>query len=232
MSASFTEIYGRIILGVFVVAVVLAIARAAFSAPVAMTPAEAIETAVARRVGGNVRVQAIDVTTDVAPEPGLQALPDPAARTGQNERFVLMAGKVRRGTAVAKVTIRGTYARAARAIGRDAVLTADDVELVDGEWPPVAMTRLPAPAEVVGLQARRNIAPGETLTSTVLDVAPMVRAGDDVEVTVIVGAVKATGVATASSSGYRGDVIRVTPKEGGRPVRARIVTHGSVEVVQ
>lgn len=232
MSSSFTDVYGRVILGVFVVAVLLAIARAAFAGPAVVTPGDAIEQAVARRIGGGVFVDVVTIDTRVAPEPGLQALPEPGARVGQPVRYVMLAGKVRRGVAVATVQVTGRYARAARAIARDTALTEADVEMADGEWPSVPFVRLPAIDELIGLTARRNIAPGEPLTSSVLDVQPLVRSGDEVVLTAKVGAVEVTAMGTASSSGHRGDVIRVTPKPNGRPVRARIVAQGNVEVIQ
>jgi flagella basal body P-ring formation protein FlgA len=228
-SASFTEMYGRVVLAVFVVAVILAVARAAFAGPAVVTPGDAIEAAVARRVGGGVFVDVASIATRVAPEPGLQAHLERGARAGQPMRVVLTVGGVRRGSAVATVRITGPFARAARAIARDAVLGAADVETVDGEWPSVPFVRLPGAADVIGLTARRDIVPDEPLTATVLDVPPLVRAGDEVTVVATVGAVRITNAATASSSGHRGDTIRVTP-ENGRPVRARIIGPAAVEV--
>jgi flagella basal body P-ring formation protein FlgA len=230
-SASFTEIYGRIILTAFIVAVFLAIARAVFAAPAVVTPAAAIEQAVERRIGHGVAVAIDALDTRVVPEAGLQAHLEPGARIGQAMRVVLTVGRMRRGVATVTVQVSGAYARAARAIARDAVLTLADIETVDGAWPAVQFVRLPEPREVVGLTARRNIVPGEPLTSTVLDVPPLVRAGDDVVVVAKVGAVQVTGDAVASSSGRRGDTIRVTPKNG-RPIRARITGLASVEVVR
>jgi flagella basal body P-ring formation protein FlgA len=95
----------------------------------------------------------------------------------------------------------------------------------------VALVRLPAPAEVIGLSARRAIAPGEPLTPLVLEVPPLVRAGEEVTVLARVGAVEIRSAAVAASSGHRGDTIRVTPRNG-RPVRARITGPAHVEVVQ
>ena len=233
MSTSVTEIYGRVILGVFVVAVFLAVARAAFGAPVAGTPIAAIEDAVQRRIGGaGVRVSVVGIETEVHAQSGLQALPDPGARTNQLVRFVLMKGRTRVGVALATVVVSGPHAVAARAIARDEAVTGGDVTIVDGEWPSLPFTRLPAPDEIVGLKARRNIAPGEALTSALLDVPPLVRSGDDVTVTATVGAVQVTGAGRASGSGQRGDIIRVTPKPNGRTLRARITGPAAVEVLQ
>jgi flagella basal body P-ring formation protein FlgA len=234
MSASFTEVYGRVILGVFVVAVLLAIARAAFAAPVgAVTPIGAIEQAVSRRLGGAVRVSVTGIETNVAAQQGMQALPEPGARAGQPVRFVLMKGRSRLGVAVATVIVSGPHAVASRAIARDEAITEADVAIVNSDWPSLPLTPLPSPGDVVGLRARRHIAAGEALTAIVLDVPPLVRSGDVVNVSAVVGAVRVTGVATASNSGHRGDIIRVTPKpNGARAIRARILSADAVEVVQ
>ena len=232
MNTSLTEIYGRVMLVVFVMAVLTAIARAAFAAPAAVTPIDAIEQALARRLGGEAAVAITGLETSVRAQQGLQALPEPGARAGQPVRFILMAGRKRVGVAVATVMVSGPHARAARAIARDEALTDADIEIVDDEWPSVALARLPVQDEIVGLKARRNIAAGEALTSAVLDVPPLVRSGDVVTVTATVGAVQVTGAATASNSGQRGDVIRVTPRPNGRPLRARITGQSTVEVVQ
>jgi flagella basal body P-ring formation protein FlgA len=232
MNTSLTDVDGRIVLGVVVIAATLAIARAAFAAPVAVTPIDAIEQAVVRRLGADAVVAVTGLDTAARAQQGLQALPEPGARAGHPARFVLMAGRKRVGVAVATVMVSGPHARAARAIARDEALTEADIDIVDDEWPSVALTRLPAHEEIVGLKARRNIAPGEALTSAVLDVPPLVKSGDVVTVTATVGAVQVTGAATASSSGQRGDIIRVTPRPNGRPVRARITGQSTVEVVQ
>jgi len=232
MNTSLTEIYGRVMLVVFVMAVLMAIARAAFAAPAAVTPIDAIEQALARRLGGEAAVAITGLETSVRAQQGLQALPEPGARAGQPVRFILMAGRKRVGVAVATVMVSGPHARAARAIARDEALTDADIEIVDDEWPSVALARLPVQDEIVGLKARRNIAAGEALTSAVLDVPPLVRSGDVVTVTATVGAVQVTGAATASNSGQRGDIIRVTPRPNGRPLRARITGQSTVEVVQ
>jgi flagella basal body P-ring formation protein FlgA len=222
----------QVTVAVLVVAALIALARAGFAAPAAVTPIDAIEKAVARRLGGQASVAVTGLETSVRAQQGLQALPEPGARAGQPVRFVLMAGKSRVGVAVATVTVSGPHARAARAIARDEAITEADIEIVDDEWPSVPLTRLPAEDEIIGLKARRNIAEGEALTATVLDVPPTVRSGDVVTVTATVGAVQVTAAATASSSGHRGDIIRVTPKPNGRPVRARITGPAAVEVVQ
>ena len=195
------------------------------------TPAEAIATAVAERVGGQAAVEVTALNTTVAPERALHASPEPGGRAGEPMRFVLLVGRARRGVAVATVKVTVSYARAARAIGRHEAIGAADVEIVTGELPAVGMKRLPDTADVVGLIARRDIVAGEPLTQAVLDVPLAVRSGEPVTLTVIAGTVQVTTKALAMSSGREGDLVRVIP-EGGRALRARITRPGAVEVVQ
>jgi len=214
-------------------AAVLVAAAAVHGAPAqgAITPHDAVARAVAERLRGNAGVAVAALQTTVAPEPWLRALPEPGGRLGQPMRFVLMAGRLRRGIAVATVSVHGPHARAARAIARGSVLAPEDIQVVDGEWPPIALERVPGPDGVVGLTARRDITAGEMLTPAVLTVPPIVRSGDIVTVTATVGAVQVTGSATASGSGHEGDVVRVVLRPQGRPVKGRITAAGAVEVV-
>src|SRR5687768_15363495 len=128
------DVFGRLMLAIAVVAMLLAAGRAAFAGqdrgaglvrPATAgtsqmtTPAEAIERAVAQRVGGRATVTVTGLETTVAPERALHAMPEPGGRAGAPMRFVLMVGRVRRGVALATVTVVASYARAARAIGRN-----------------------------------------------------------------------------------------------------------------
>ena len=256
--ATMTDLFGRVVLAMAVIAMLFAAAGAAFGEPHVVsgftpspgyggpaealraqagsrtdvtTPAQAIARAVAQRVGGGVAVDVISLETTVAPERALRALPEPGGRAGEPVRFVLMAGRVRRGVAVATVKVVGSYARAVRAIARQERVAPDAVEIVEGELLVAGFKRLPAGSEVIGLVARRDIAAGEPLTQTVLLMPPLVRSGDAVALTVIAGTVRVTAKAVAAASGHEGDVIRVVP-EGGKPLKARITGRGSVEVVQ
>ena len=90
------------------------------AAPAATTTAhDAIASAVARRLGGGAVVTVSKLETSLAGEPGLEALPAPDARVGEPARFILTAGGVRRGMAVATVTAFAACPRAARVIARD-----------------------------------------------------------------------------------------------------------------
>ena len=220
------------VLALGLTATVFSVGVSSVSRLVAKTPQEAIEHAVAERIGGDVAVQVTSLQTTVADEWGLEAQVDPAARLGQPTRFVLTSDGVRRGAAVATLQVQARFARATKAIARDESITQDGFEVVNGELPAIALRRVPAPNEVVGLKARRAIARGEALTSAVLMMPPVVRSGEEVTVKVAIGSVEVTGVAVASGSGQAGDVIRVTQPRSRRLVKARIVGPGVVEVIE
>ncbi len=225
------DLFGRVALLAAVLTLAAIVRPAAAGEAAAVTPSEAIARVVAERLGGDVAVEITSLDTEVQAERELQAMPEPGGRADERMRFVMMVGRARRGIALATVKVLGTYARAARAIGRDETIGGDAIELVHGELPPVALKRLPPPGGVAGHVARRDIAAGEPRTQAVVEVPPAVRPGDIVVLTVAVGTVEVVAQATASASGYEGEVIRVVP-EGGRPLRARITGPGSVEVVR
>jgi flagella basal body P-ring formation protein FlgA len=222
----------RFVLALGLSATVFSVGASSLSRLVARTPAQAIEHAVAEKIGGDVAVQVTSLQTDVAEEEGLVAQIDPAARLGRPTRFVLTSEGVRRGAAVATLEVQARYARALRAIGRDETITRDAFEVVNGTLPAIALRRVPAPDEVVGLKARRSIAKGEALTSAVVMVPPAVRSGEEVSVKVAIGTVEVTAVAIASGSGQPGDIIRVVQPRSRRLVKARILGPGAVEVLE
>ena len=222
----------RFVLALGLTATVFSVGASSLSRLVATTPTQAIEYAVAEKIGGDAAVQVTSIDTAVADEAGLEAQVDPAARLGQPTRFVLTTDGVRRGAAVATLQVQTRYARASRAIARDEAITQDAFEVVNGVLPAIALRRVPAPDEVVGLKARRAIARGEALTSAVLLVPPAVRSGDEVTVKVAIGQVEVTGVAVASGSGQPGDIIRVMQPRSRRLVKARILGPGAVEVIE
>jgi len=160
------------------------------------------------------------------------AQPEAAARIGQPARFVLSVNGVRRGLAVATVTVEVAYPRATRSIARDEVIDAGAVHVTEGLMTGLQIRALITADRARGLQARRDIAAGEALTESVLRVPPVIKSGDAVEATVRIGSVTVTGTGTASGSGQVGDVIRVMQPHSSRLLNARIVGPGAVETVK
>jgi flagella basal body P-ring formation protein FlgA len=204
------------------------------------TVAAAIERAVVDRMG-DVQVVVQQVSTTVAAQSDLVATVEPGSRLGQPIRFILFAGGKRLGSAVARLEVVGPAPRAKRAFARDEEITAADVDVASVEIKNVMLRRMPEVSDVVGAHARRDIVAGELLTNAVVVVPPAVKSGDEVQVTVTMGAVQVSGVGRASGSGQVGDTIRVllrpsasagqvTTPSNRRPLSARIVGRGAVEI--
>src|SRR5215210_6907896 len=105
----------------------------AFAGSNDIAPRVAIERAVRERIGPAALVTVTSLETDVAPAPGLEAVPDPGGRTGVSVRFQLVTRGTRVGTAVATVHVVAPHARAVRAIARDEALATEAWEMVTSE---------------------------------------------------------------------------------------------------
>ena len=185
----------------------------------------------AQRIGPGTVVTVATLETSVSSTPGLEAIPDPSARSGQPVRFQLVAGGARVGTAVATVRVHARHAEAARAIARDEAITPDAVRIVVGEVPAVAFRYLPVANDLAGVKARRDIAPGETLTDAVVVVPPLVKSGETVTVRVRIGTVEAQGSGIASGSGHLGDTVHIMQRASRKMLNARVIGPSAVELV-
>jgi flagella basal body P-ring formation protein FlgA len=226
-----TDLLGRVVVGVALAGMALAAGRAVFADALPVSPGQAIEQAVSRRLGSGVSVSVESVETTVAAEARLEALPEPTARTGMKTRFILSVAGDRRGIAVATVRASAMFPRAAHAIARGDVLTPELIDTREGELESILFKRLPESGGLVGLTARRNIAVGEPLTGAVVEVPAIIKSGDQVTVGATVRNVHATASGIASGSGGIGDTIQVLQRGHPRPIRVRITGPAMVEVI-
>ena len=192
----------------------------------------AITAALSERLGTVRSVEIEIVSGTVATTEIVAAEPAPGSRLGQPVRFMVTPRSGRPFQIVARVSVVAGHAVAVAAIDRDAEVTASDVEWKEAPVVGQLLQPLPRLTEVVGSVARRSIAPGEVLTSTVIAKPLAVRAGEEVDLTFRSGAIEVRGIARAVSSGSVGDVIRVTTP-GSRDIRqARITAPATVEIVR
>jgi flagella basal body P-ring formation protein FlgA len=189
----------------------------------------AIERAVIDRLG-DVEVVVREVSTTVVDQSGLVATIEPGSRLGQPIRFILLAHGKRVGSAVARLEVVGRAPRARRAFARDEEISAADIDVARVEIKNAMLRRLPELNDVAGSRARRDIVAGELLTNALVVVPPAVRSGDEVRVTVTMGAVQVSGVGRASGSGQVGDTVRVSTPSSRRLLSARIIGRGAVEI--
>ncbi len=132
---------------------------------------------------------------------------------------------------VAQVSMVRRVVIARRAVNQDATVKASDVELV-----PVSFTRLEKlgmddPVQAVGQRAKRFIAAGSVLDSTVLESVPLVMRGQLVTLTSVSGAVKVVTTAKATQDGLLGETIKVRAADNRRiELDTVVVGPGAVQI--
>lgn len=171
------------------------------------------------------------------PHGAVQARPDPGARLGRPMRFALGAAPDRTGAAVAwsgvaeaDVHVQVPHLHTRRAVPRGATITEADVALVrhavDG-----ALRAWPAADAIGRSRALRDVGPDTCLVPASLAMAPLVRAGQEVQATARVGVIVAQARLVAADRGEIGSVIRVVNPRSRRTLKARVVGAGMVEVI-
>jgi len=194
----------------------------------------AIEDAVAQRLGPDaiVTVQVTEVRVGEVPD-GIVALPDQGTRVGASGRFTLFASgsrRVRIGEATALVSVTAETIRLKRAVARGAMLDVADIEQVhqalDGPLTPAARLE-----DIIGARARRDLAPGSTVSRADVIPEPIIKSGDSVRVIVRIGGVEVSGTAIALQSGAKNEVIRLTNPASRKTLMGRVVRRGEVEVI-
>jgi flagella basal body P-ring formation protein FlgA len=203
----------------------------------------AVVQAVKARMGqdADVRIDDLEFKTTLAADGAtLAANPEPGARLGRQSRFSLQwlpASGVRRpaaagGYAIANVSVTADHVRATREIGRGETCAEGDLVTSRGEVGPVPLQRLPGLADVAGARVLRPLGQDEVVTAVTVQVRPAVQSGDVVAVRAAIDGVTVQGQAVAQQTGSEGDVIRVVNRESRRPLKARVIGPGKVEVVQ
>ena len=81
------------------------------------------------------------------------------------------------------------------------------------------------------LQANRIIVAGDALRRSMVSLAPAIKKGDLIQIRIEKGALSVSALVRALSDGSVGDVIEVVNAESGRPLRAKIIDIGSLEIL-
>ncbi len=101
-------------------------------------------------------------------------------------------------------------------------------ELIEGRMP---TDLVPANAEFAMLEALRDIMPGDNLRRSAVKMAPSVRKNEEIEVSLVRGALTVTNVVRVSRDATIGESIDVVNIESGRILKARVIGIGQVELL-
>ena len=81
------------------------------------------------------------------------------------------------------------------------------------------------------LEALRDIMPGDKLRRSTVKMAPAVRKNDEVQVSIVRGALTVTNLVRISRDATIGELIDVVNVESGRPLKARVTGIGQVDIL-
>lgn len=220
--------------------VLLVLASCALAAaPADRSGDDAVRAAIVRAVqtrfgeGSVATVDGLTVrTSGPLEEATLVATPDPAARLGRVVRFSLRwrdaTGRQQSGEAQCLLDAHVPHVRATRLIARGDVIAAGDVALVVASPGAVPLRRLPT--DVAGAKALRDLYVDAPVLPSAVVLAPAVRSGDDVALTVLAPGLSVETRGVAAEDGHVGELVRVVNRESGKHLKGRVVARGQVEV--
>ncbi len=118
-----------------------------------------------------------------------------------------------------------------RAIPRDSVLTPEDISLAERDTGRLDYGFLSATRDAVGQRLRRPLAAGEEVAPGALEMAPLIKRGQQVTLQARAGGLNISMAGIAREDGARGQVIAVLNESSGREIEAIVRSAKSVEVL-
>lgn len=195
---------------------------------------EAITAAVRERMGAGADVTIETLTIESVVEAlAVRAVPEPGSKLGHVIRFTLRSDdmRARTGSATALVRVTVSHAHATRALDRGAEITDGDVAEASHEISNAMLRSLPLRRDAVHARTLRPLAADACITAPMIAALPAVRGGHEVVAVARFGGVEARTIVTASQSGDAGSIIRVVNRQSQRPLKARVVSEGLVEII-
>ena len=101
-------------------------------------------------------------------------------------------------------------------------------EIVEGRTP---TDLIHSGADFTMLEALRDIMPGDKLRRSAVKMAPAVRKNEEIQVSIVRGALTVTNLVRISRDATIGESIDVVNVESGRPLKARVTGIGQVEIL-
>jgi flagellar basal body P-ring formation protein FlgA len=119
---------------------------------------------------------------------------------------------------------------AARPLKRDTVLSEVDIILAERDVGLISQGYLSATKQAVGKKLTRPLLPDQVITPAHVQLAEVIRRGDQVVISARSGGINVRMPGEALSDGAMGQQISVRNQRSGRVVRARVTGPGQVEV--
>lgn len=131
----------------------------------------------------------------------------------------------------AQVAIFRDIPVAARDIGRGEQLTAQDIQWQQTNISLLRQGYLLEPAEIIGLEVKRNLGLGSPFISASLDAPTLIKRGDIVELEANYGGIRVIANGTAMADGRLGQKIRVKNNQSDRIVTGTVIASGKISTL-
>lgn len=131
---------------------------------------------------------------------------------------------------IVELEIKALVAAAAKPIARLQPIQAEDLVLVKLDLTQIPRKSFTSIEDVVGLRARRKIAPQTVLREDLVEKPPLVQRGDMVTVLVNTGGLSITAVGRVRQAGSLGDLIQVMNIDSNKQFQARVLDANTVVV--
>ena len=195
---------------------------------------EAIAAAVRDRMGAAAEVTIDELAVDAEIDGPVLAIPEPGSRLDRAMRFRLRPvanprGPSRSATALVRVTVM--HAHANRHLDRGVEISESDLAASSHVVATGVLRALPTVEAAANARSLRPLVEGACITASSIAALPAVRGGHEVVAITRIGDVEASAKVTAAENGDAGAVIRVVNRQTQRPLKARVLSKGIVEIV-
>lgn len=138
--------------------------------------------------------------------------------------------KITRLTVAANIEVWSNVVLTTKPLGRFQPIDADDIKVVKMDLARVPNNAVLIPEKVIGLRARRNIAANCILRKNQIEIPPMVKRGDIIQVVAESPTMKISVKGIAKQNGGEGDRIRVVNLKSKKIIYAKVVDGQTVTV--
>jgi flagella basal body P-ring formation protein FlgA len=136
--------------------------------------------------------------------------------------FCVDGAQVRRIPLSGRISVSGEVVQAVKPIRRGETVGPEDVDLVEVQSIKQGHQALRGLDQAIGMRALRNIRPGQTLTTRMVENPPAVRKGAPVTIVAENKILRVTTLGEALEDGWPGDRIRVRNVQSGKEITCKV----------
>jgi len=144
---------------------------------------------------------------------------------------IILNGKIYRTLILSlKVKLVRKVVVATKLIPQDKHISEADIRMEERDIISLLASALVDKSDVYGKRAKKQISPGEILTSEIIEIPPLISRGDKVTILIELPHLRVTAVGMAKEDGYEGQIIRVENISSQKIITAKVIDEKLVQV--